>query len=109
MPFFRRPPAPSLADVITSINQLKATIVALQDEINALKAEIASNTTVEQSAATLIRGFNAKLDAAVAAAAAAGATPEQLSSLEELKATLTTNDEDLAAAVAANTAPPPTS
>ncbi len=81
--------------------------MALQDEIDALKTEVANNTSVEQSAAALIKGFSAQLAAAVAAAQAAGATPEQLQSLTDLSTTLTANDADLSAAVAANTTPAP--
>ena len=79
--------------------------MALQDDIAALKTEVANNTAVEQSASTLIKGFAAQLAAAVAAAQAAGATPDQLQALTDLNTTLTANDADLAAAVAANATP----
>jgi len=83
-------------------------MAALQDIIDTLNAETTRNTTVIGSALALINGFQARLDAAVAAAIAAGATQAQLTELTSLSAGLKTNDDNLAAAVAANTpaAPP---
>lgn len=75
----------------------------MAQELDALIAQVAANTTVEQSAATLIRGFAAKLDAAIAAAVAAGATPAVLTQLTALSTTLKTSDDDLAAAITENT------
>lgn len=58
-----------------------------------LAADVAQNTTVEQSAITLINGFAAQL-------AAAGTDPVALAALQTQ---LETNNTNLAAAVAANT------
>jgi hypothetical protein len=79
---------------------------ALQTKLDALSAEVATNTTVEGSTKTLIQGLSAQLTAALAAASSAGATPDQLAELTTLQTTLAANDADLAAAVAANTQPP---
>jgi hypothetical protein len=55
-----------------------------------------------QSATILIDGFQAKLDAAVAAAIANGATAEELAPLTELSAALEADSQALSAAVAKN-------
>lgn len=75
----------------------------LDDEIAALKAEVAADVTVMGSAGKLIDGFGAQLAAATAAALAAGATDAQLQSLTDLQTTLAAEKDDLAAKVAANT------
>ncbi len=82
-------------------------MTALDTEIAALTAQVATDTTVEGSALTLINGFNAKLAAAVAAAAANGATPAQLAELTALGSSVAASNTALAAAVAANTITPP--
>ena len=71
----------------------------MSSEFDALTAQVAANTTVEGSAATLI--------AAIAAQLAAEPTPAQVSALA---AQLKTSADALSAAVAANTpvAPAPT-
>lgn len=86
-------------------------MAALDDAITALQAEVANDTTVIQSADTLINGIAAQITAAVNAALAAGATPAQLTALSTLTSTLVANDTSLANAVAANTptAPVPVS
>ncbi len=83
-------------------------MTALDTEIAALTAQVATDTTVEGSAVTLIQGFAKQLAAAVAAATANGATPAQLASLTALGTTVETNSAALAAAVAANIVTPPT-
>jgi len=66
--------------------------------LDALTAQVTANTTVIESALTLINGFAAQL-------AAAGTDPAALAALQ---ASLKSEDDKLAAAVAANTpaAPP---
>lgn len=81
---------------------------ALDDSITALQASVATLTSVDQSAITLIQGISAEIAAAVAAAQAAGATPAQLQSLTDLKTAIDAQDTALAAAVAANSTPTPT-
>jgi hypothetical protein len=80
----------------------------LQDEIDALKAEVARDTNVISSAVTLINGIQAAIDAAVAAAVANGATATQLADIQAVSDSLKANDDALAAAVAAQTPAAPT-
>lgn len=69
-------------------------------EMDALKTQVAANTTVIESALTLIQGFKAQLDAAIAA--------NDPAALKALSDELATEDKKLSDAVAANTpaAPP---
>jgi hypothetical protein len=71
----------------------------MSQELDALIAEVARNTTVEKSALAAIQGLATKLTEA-------GTDPVKLA---KLRADLAANDDELAAAVAANTpvAPPP--
>jgi hypothetical protein len=64
-------------------------------ELDALTAAVASNTTVEQSAIVLINGLKQKLDNAIASGNPAA--------LVALSAELGTSDAALAAAITANT------
>jgi len=66
-------------------------------DLTALHAEVERQTTVEQSAITLIQGIAAAL------AAAAGDQP----AIDALTAQLSASADALAASVAANTAPAP--
>ena len=90
-----------------SIDQLKQEIstmsVTVQEALDTLTAQVTQETTVNQSAITLINGFPALIAAAVAAAQAAGATPAQLAAFDTLSTTITQNATDLAAAVTAGT------
>lgn len=63
--------------------------------IDDLKAEVARNTTIEQSAVALIAGISAQLAAAIASG--------DMSQVQSVADTLKANDDALAAAVAANT------
>jgi septation ring formation regulator EzrA len=65
----------------------------MSQELDALIAEVARNTTVEKSALAAIQGLSAKLTEA-------GNDPAKLA---KLRADLAANDDELAAAVAANT------
>jgi hypothetical protein len=94
---------------LDSIQKGESTQMAeLDDKIAALQADVAEESTVEQSAVKLINGIPALIAEAVAKAQAAGATPTQLQALTDLGTTLTTNATTLGAAVTANTlaAPP---
>lgn len=62
-------------------------------DLTELTAEVTNNTTVEQSAITLLQGLKAQLDAA-------GTDPVALKALSDQ---LAANDTALAAAVTANT------
>ena len=78
-------------------------MAALDDKITALAAQVERDRTVNASAVTLINGFQARLDAAVAEAKAAGATDAQLTALTDLSTALANQQDALASAVAANT------
>lgn len=75
----------------------------LKSELDRLTTQVTNATTVEASAVALIKGFSARLDAAVAAATTAGATSAQLQPFADLGAALDTGTTSLADAVAANT------
>jgi len=100
----------SVASVHTKLDTIaketQNTMSALDDKISALQTAVANETTVNQSAITLIQGFGQRLSDAIAAALAAGATDAELSALNDLQTTLGTNADALAAAVAANTPAP---
>lgn len=70
----------------------------LMAKIDDLTVQVAANTTVIESALTLIQGFSARLDAAIAEAKAGNDA-----ALTTLAADLKSEDDALAAAVAANT------
>jgi hypothetical protein len=71
----------------------------LQAKIDALTAEVATDTTVEQSAETLLTGLSALI-----AGLKTGVTdPAQLAAIDALTATLTTNRTGLAASIVSNT------
>jgi hypothetical protein len=89
------------------IQSIKEDISTMSTDVNsallALQADVTQETTVDQSAITLIQGIPALIAAAVAAAQAAGATPAQLASFDQLGAQITANATGLAAAVTAGT------
>ena len=68
-----------------------------------LDASVTKATTVQASAATLIRGIAGRLDAAVAKALDNGATAEQLAPVTAEVAALNASSDDLTAAVTENT------
>lgn len=70
--------------------------------IGDLKTNVEKANGAMESATVLINGFQAKLDAAVAAALENGATAEELAPLTDLSSELGTDADALAAAVAAN-------
>ena len=81
---------------------------ALDTQIANLTADVAAETTVEESAITLITGIPGMIAVAVAQATAAGATPAELAAVTALGTSITNSSSKLAAAVTANTpaAPP---
>lgn len=100
----------TLAAILAGVQQLLTgqaqeakTMSAIDDQITALTADVAEETTVNQSAVTLINGFAAQLAAAIAAAQAAGATPAELASLTALGTSISANTTALTAALTANT------
>ena len=101
----------SADDVLkTLIQSIKTEIQTMATDVTTaiaeLQADVTDETTVNQSAITLIQGFPALLAAAIAAAQAAGATPAQLQSFNDLSTGLKANTASLAAAVSAGTTPP---
>jgi hypothetical protein len=74
-----------------------------QEVIDALAAEVAEDTTIMESATTLINGISDRITAAVAAALAGGATAAQLAPLTDLAAALDSSSNKLRDAVSANT------
>jgi len=75
----------------------------LDDQITALTNDVTQETTVEQSAITLINGIPALIASAVATAQAAGATPAQLQAITDLGTKITANSAALSTAVTAGT------
>lgn len=95
------------AGLLALIQSIKEDISKMSTDINSaileLQADVTEETSVDQSAITLIQGIPALIAAAVATAQAAGATPAQLASFDQLGAQITANATALAAAVTAGT------
>jgi hypothetical protein len=70
--------------------------------LDTLTREVNETVGVIESATSLINGFQAKLEAAIATALANGATEAELAPLATLSVELDSKTNDLAAAVAAN-------
>jgi len=92
--------ATKLDQILTLLNAMNLQEKKIMADLSALEAEVTNNTTVEQSAITLLQGLKSQLDAAGTDAVKLKALSDQLGA----------NDTALAAAVAANTpaAPPAT-
>lgn len=86
-----------LQQILDGVNDLKKGQQTEMADLTALQAEVANNTTVEQSAITLINGLAAQITAA-------GTDPVALAGIVTQ---LQDNDAKLAAAITANTATPP--
>jgi hypothetical protein len=82
------------AVILSKLQILSAQGTTEMADLSALQTEVTNNTTVEQSAITLINGLAAQITAAGTDPVALGALVTQLQ----------TNDAALAQAVAANTA-----
>ncbi len=67
-------------------------------DLTSLTAEVARNTSVEQSVVTLVNNLAAQI-----AAIPASTDPVTQAALDALKTTLSQNDDAIAAAVTANT------
>lgn len=72
--------------------------------VGTLVTDVTNAKGAMESATVLLNGFQARLDAAVAAALANGATAEELQPLSDLSASFEADTAALAAAVAANPA-----
>jgi hypothetical protein len=77
--------------------------MAVADILAALDAEVTRATSVQASAAVLIRGIAGRIQAAVDAALAGGATAEQIAPVQAEVDALKASSTDLEAAVTANT------
>jgi hypothetical protein len=77
--------------------------MATTDLLAALDTAVTNATSVEKSAAVLIRGIAQRIADAVAAAIANGATAEQLAPVQAEVDALTASASDLSAAVSENT------
>ncbi len=86
--------------ILRRLNFLTHKILKMSDQLDKLTAEVANNTSVEQSAVALLKNLKTELDAAIASA-----PTDDGAALQALSDTLGANDADLAAAVLANTPP----
>ncbi len=88
--------------VLLLLGDMKAKEDIMSGELQTLQTQVAANTSVEQSAITLLQGLKAALDSAIASGNPAALT--------DLSHQLATSQTALAAAVVANTpaaSPPP--
>ncbi len=82
-------------NILESLLSIHQKLNKMANELDDLKAAVAKDTAVDQSAITLLNGLKAKLDAAIASG-----DPAQLTALS---AQLGSNAQGLADAVTANT------
>jgi hypothetical protein len=85
---------------LKGVQHMSSTLDPLAAIITALQAEVTNQTTVNQSAITLIQGIAAQLGTVAQQMANEGA---DVTALTALQTSLTNNDSSLAAAVTANT------
>lgn len=81
------------------LNLILKGITTMSAQLDALTAQVQQNTTVIDSAMTLIAGLKTELDKAIAAQAGG----DDGAALQALSASLAASDQALAAAVTANT------
>lgn len=86
-----------LRQTLVKLNLIQEQEKLMSVELDALTVQVAANTSVEDSALTLIKGFAAQLAAAIAVG-----NPAALTTLHD---SLKASADALAAAVAANTPP----
>lgn len=89
------------------VMNMSGTTDTLAAELTNLTNAVAQETTVNQSAITLLNGIPGMIQSAVQAAVAAGADPASLASLNNLATSIAGNATSLASAVTANTPTPP--
>jgi len=94
--------ATSLAPV-HAVTEEESHLMAVPKILTDLDTAVTNATTVQASAATLIRGFASRQQAAIDQALANGATAEQLAPVQAEVDALNTGAADLSAAVAENT------
>jgi hypothetical protein len=88
--------------------QMANVLDSITAQVTALSTEVAAETTVNQSAITLLNGLSTQIAALAANAADPAQVAQVASQLTALASSIHTNAADLAAAVTANTpaAPP---
>jgi hypothetical protein len=84
--------------------ELTKTEIKMAIDLTKLTAEVTNNTTVEASVVALLQQLTA-----IIKAIPPSTDPTTQAALDQLTATLATNDQALAAAVTANTPAPPAS
>jgi hypothetical protein len=92
-----------LANQATISQEVTTMSDTLVNELNSLQTAVTNETSVDQSAVTLINGIPALIQNAINTALQNGATQAQLQSFATLNSQLMTNAAALAAAVTANT------
>jgi ABC-type sugar transport system ATPase subunit len=94
-------------------SQVKTMSDTLQAEIQSLQQQVTQQSSVHQSAITLLKGLHDQLEAALANAHEKGVDPDALQQLHDLAVQLGAQSQSLAAAVEENTpasgGTPPTS
>jgi len=90
-------------EVVTTLQELRTTMSAITDKLDALRAGVERIETAEAAVAAFVAGVPALIQAAVDAAIAAGATPAELASFDELNARLTADADKITSDVMANT------
>ena len=88
----------------TKLNTVITKETAMAVDLAGLTAEVARNTTVEQSVVALVNALAAQI-----AAFPPSTDPATQAALDGLKSTLSQNDDAIAAAVVANTSAAPVS
>jgi hypothetical protein len=97
-----------IVELLAILHRLEAKMSALDDAIAKLQQEVQQNTSVTDSAVTLINSIPTMINTAVQEALAAGATPQQLQAITDLATKLDAESTALGNAVTANTPAPPT-
>jgi hypothetical protein len=87
------PPDPLIAEIHSMVTALTQGAQEMASDLSELTAQVEANSTVDQSAITLLNGLKAQLDAA-------GTDP---AALQALSAQLASSSQALADAVSANT------
>jgi hypothetical protein len=92
-----------LGRLVATSTQEELKMAQIDDDLDALTASVAAQTTVIGSAKTAFTGLQQQLADAIAAAKNSGATPAQLAKLEGLNSALAAETADLAAAIPQST------
>ena len=90
-----------LLEILLKLENLAEGVVIMDQDVTALVAAVTQETTVNQSAITLINGIAAQIAAAIAAAGSLSAGDR--AALQSTVASITSNASSLSAAVVANT------